>query len=110
MSGGATPLLQPENDTARASTSATERIRAGFSEPPLCPPTHGGGSAEGGTGSRLVRRRGASGSTRVRRSGRPALTVRQSARGSYGGCVVSPGVVRPGSDKGPEVTKGSAVL
>lgn len=46
MSGGATPLLQPENDTARASTSATERIRAGFSEPPLCPPTHGG-SAEG---------------------------------------------------------------
>lgn len=41
--GGATPLLRPENDTARAGTSATERIRAGFSEPPLCPPTPGGG-------------------------------------------------------------------
>lgn len=34
--------------------------------------------------------------------------VRQSARSSYGGCVVSPGVVGPG--KGKVVTERSAVL
>lgn len=57
-----------------------------------------------------MQRRGASGSTPVRRSGSPALTVRPSARSSYGGCVVSPGVVRAGNGKGPEGTKRSAVL
>lgn len=62
--------------------------------------------AQLGAGSQLVRCRGvsgASGSALVRRSRRPGVSARQSARSSWDDRVVSPPAGRPGNRRGPEV-------
>lgn len=78
---GATPLLQPANDTAHGSARVQRSKSAPCFLGRLCVRP-----SRGGAGSRLRRCGGVSvalGSARVRRCRSPGLSVRQSVRSSY---------------------------